>query len=172
MQIKQFSGGLIAGLFFLILGLIFIALILQGSFKSAESENWPSIEGTILSSEISTRNELNSDTHTRDYYYMSKVSYNYTLDGAVYTSTMISVINNNKEYVIESEAQAIIDNYPIGKKVKVYYNPDNPSEAFLEPGMKDSGSVICGTVGSVIFVIFGALIVVGVIKKQKLKHRV
>jgi len=49
----------------------------------------------------------------------------------------------------------------------VYYNPNDPSEAVLEPGIQNNGCMICGTIGAVIFIILGFLIVLGVIKKQK-----
>jgi hypothetical protein len=166
MQMKQFSVGLIAGLFFIILGLIFIGLMMQGSIKSVDSENWPSVQGAVLSSEIITRTEREPDSHFDDYYYTPKVSYNYTVNGNGHTSDRIAFIVS--EEVVKNEVQKIIDNYPVGKTVTVYYNPDNPSEAVLEPGIKDSGSMICGTTGSLIFIIFGALIVLGTVKKQKI----
>ncbi len=169
-EMKRFFGGLIAGLFFIIFGLILIIFAVQNSIISMESEDWLTVEGTITSSAIDSYKERDTGTGddsptTYTTYYEPEITYSYLVNGADYSSDKISF--SRTRFVIQSEAQEIIDKYSTGTNVTVYYNPNNPSESVLKPGIQDSGGMICGTIGSLIFVIFGALIVLGVIKKQK-----
>lgn len=169
-QMKKSFTGLFGGLFFLIFGLIILIFAIQTSIVSIESEDWPTAEGIITSSMIDSYEERDTSTGDDDFpptyttYYEPKITYSYSVNGAEYSSDKISF--SRTRFVIQSDAQEVIEKYSTGTNVTVYYNPDNPSEAVLEPGIQNSGGMICGTIGAVVFIILGALIVLGVIKKQ------
>jgi hypothetical protein len=40
--------------------------------------------------------------------------------------------------------KAAAERYPVGRTVKVYYNPSNPSEAVLEPGLWYGNFIFAG----------------------------
>lgn len=65
--------------------------------------------------------------------YGVRVRYSYNIDGKVYTGTAIAP---GYRYSTEEVPQrALLNRYPKGKQVAVYYNPTNPEEAYLEYGL-------------------------------------
>jgi hypothetical protein len=49
-------------------------------------------------------------------------------------------------------AQEVAAMYPVGEKVTVYYNPDNPKIATLEPGISVGSFVILGVSAIILLV--------------------
>jgi len=170
-QMKKSFTGLFGGLFFLIFGLIILIFAIQTSVISIESEGWPTVDGTITSSMIDVYEERDTSTGDDDFpptyttYYEPEITYSYSINGVDYSFDKISF--SRTRFVIQSEAQEVIDEYSTGTNVTVYYNPSNPSEAVLEPGIQNSGGMICSTIGALIFVVLGALIVLSVVKNYK-----
>ncbi len=94
-----------------------------------ESESWPKVSGEVTSSTLS---RTTSDGKTK---YAPSVKYNFKVDGADYTGNEISLVTS---YSKKTKADAVLDKYPSGKKVDVYYDPVDPSRSILEPGMTAS----------------------------------
>lgn len=94
--------------------------------KGVASESWYKTEGTIISSDISI------DYSEGDELYGAHVEYRYKVDDVDYTSDNISFGDYNSSS--KKPAQKILAKYYVGKTVVVYYNPEKPSEALLEPG--------------------------------------
>jgi hypothetical protein len=93
------------------------------------SLSWPTIDGSILSSEVY---EQCCGEYSEGWF--AKVSYRYSLAGREYISDkveLVSVGDSNTGYF----AHEVIRRYPVGKTVAVYYNPSNPGIAVLEPGI-------------------------------------
>ena len=90
------------------------------------SARWPAVEGEIITSEArkasrTTRNPL--------------VVYAYNIDGIDYQSERIKVGAQDVSSTSDSWTQGTLDKYPLGKRVTVYFNPNSPAKAVLEPGM-------------------------------------
>jgi Protein of unknown function (DUF3592) len=123
---------------------VFCAAIFLGGFaigiagikKGYESESWLTVEGKILSTAIDESRSTTRDSQTgRDRietYYHGVVKYEYVVSGQTFASDRISY----KSYGASREqAQRVIDAYRVGSSVTVHYNPENPSESVLEPGV-------------------------------------
>ena len=112
-----------------------ISLMALGGYEikgSRESRNWPRTQGTITYSGVlkSTHRDSNHRTQTT---YIPKVSYRYQVKGRKYTGDRIEFGVGESGGSMKS-AQKVKDRYPSGKKVPVYYNPQDPKYAILEAG--------------------------------------
>ncbi len=125
--------------------------------KSQASKSWPTTQGSVVSSEVTAHRSRSKKGHHRTTY-GANVRYEYTVNGVQYSSDKISF----GEYRTHSRgpAQATVDRYPPGAEVVVYYNPDQPEEAVLEPG-KMGGIMILFIVGGM-FGVVGVLGLTGV----------
>lgn len=104
---------------------------------------WPSTEGVILSGEV-TQHRVRQFTargrpRTDGYRYSSRIAYSYTVDGEEYVSTQISIAKKFDQFADTFSGTADagyegtwLAKYPVGKKVAVYYDLDDPANAILE----------------------------------------
>ena len=91
------------------------------------SADWPTIEATILSSEVVTKRK---DSKTM---YSADINYAYEVENKKYKSNQIR-IGGSTSSSNSSGAYDTTDKYPKGAKVEAHYNPDKPAEAVLEAG--------------------------------------
>ncbi|MHA2225484.1 MAG: DUF3592 domain-containing protein [Candidatus Hodarchaeales archaeon] len=91
------------------------------------SKAWPSVEGTILFSEVQARRT--SDVGTN---YFPVISYKYVINGRTYTGGRFGT--SVQGMASRRSAERKIARYPKGKMVRVHYEPDNLGNALLEPG--------------------------------------
>ncbi|GMT48974.1 MAG: hypothetical protein IEMM0008_0513 [bacterium] len=123
---------------FLFLG---VTLLIVGYYQliyTKESINWPSTDGVIISSKVTTYTYTRSIRTTYDvdvHYYDADVHYKYTINGKEYTNDKKAFSGSSGGSGEEAHAIAIaiVKRYPRGKNVKVYYKPDDPGTAVLEP---------------------------------------
>ena len=64
--------------------------------------------------------------------YGVKLAYSYSVDGHAFQGSRIYWSDGIKTNV-DAPARKILENYPRGKSVAVYYQPDKPDFALLEP---------------------------------------
>ena len=137
------SGGIFAGL---VIGIVFglggIIAVFFGSrtvLRAIESENWPSTTGEVNYSEVDIHSDSDGTSYSPD------VRYFYFVEGKQYQSERVyfgsDVSSSNRR-----RHQETVDRYPVGSRVTVYYDPDNPATGVLEPG---------ATFDSAFLVIFG-----------------
>lgn len=79
------------------------------------------------------------------------MNYEYTVDGTNYTSDDIYVGNGFGDYYSEASAQGVLDTYPVGSEITVYYDPENPGNCALEPGVK--ATHYSGILGCILMII-------------------
>jgi hypothetical protein len=113
--------------------------------RSKQSESWPFTEGEIISSHVKSRHGSDGGTS-----YSAAVRYEYEVDGATYVSRTISF--GSKLYFGRSSAQDVVAMYPAGEKVTVYYNPNHPKIATLEPGISVGSFIVLGLSAVCLFV--------------------
>lgn len=100
-----------------------VLLLYQHIRYSHKEENWPSVEGVVVSSVVNK--QLNNLT----YHYKPFIKYTYVVGNEQYDGTYYQAISNG--YLDEESALKIIKPYPEGTKVIVHYNPNNPDESVL-----------------------------------------
>lgn len=128
LTMKLVFGGMI-GLFIILVG-VPLVIFLRSALKASATRRWPSVEGRVLSSEVTSHRSLNSSgTHTT--IYEPKIRYEYTVSGEADTSDQISYSAVGGASA-ESWAETLAAKYPAGSAVRVFYNPTTPSEAVLE----------------------------------------
>lgn len=117
---------------------------------SSLSADWKPAKGIIEQSKVSKERHLlgKSGSYTS---YRPAIRYRYTTPTGSYSGNHIIFHaspdksgNYGKRYV-----QKFIDNHPPGKEVTVYYNPQDHTDACLEPGRTRTGGflVFVGVLG-------------------------
>lgn len=131
-------------------------------FKMIKCQNWPSIQGEIVFSEISShQSAASSPTSARMTMYKASIKYKYEVNGREYYNTILSyggqVSSSGK-----TKAQETCNRYPVGSRPQVYYNPDNPKESCLEKSASDTMLIAYGADAGAI--ILGLLFISGIIQ--------
>jgi uncharacterized protein DUF3592 len=127
---------LLLGLLILIVGSVLIRVP-----QSIASIYWPTTEGIIISSHVT---EECCNSYTEGWY--PQISYRYSVNQQEYTSNRIELVYVAIQW--GGSIQSIVEKYPVGQKVSVYFNPNNPAEAVLEPGL--------GTAVLLVWMVFAA----------------
>ncbi len=94
--------------------------------QSRVSENWPSTNGEVVTSEV--REERDEDGTT----YYGDVTFQYVINDRRYTADTVSFgqYGGSRKHAAE-----IVSRYRPGARVPVYYDPEAPQTAVLEPGV-------------------------------------
>ncbi len=149
----------------IVFGLIFAAaglfLLRQGFTEHRacrESRNWPCVEGRITESTVQVTRRHHSTS------YSPQVAYTYSVMGQAYFSTAVT-IGATRTFSSYAKVQARLAKYPLGQTVSVYYDPQQPAQATLEPGATGGawGTVLMGIItgGMGVFVLILGLAVAG-----------
>lgn len=72
--------------------------------------------------------------------YYGDIQYRYLVGDTEYLGTRRSFTRVHP--AVEDAWQKVIDNYPVGKTVTLYYDPANPGTAVLEPGLRGEMSFL------------------------------
>jgi len=103
------------------------------------STTWPSAEGRMVVSKVRTRTTTHGhgmDRHT-DTTHMALLEYEYVVDGKTYKGERYSFF---REYVHGDDAFGASGGYPEGSVVRVYYDPEDPSEAIIHQRQAEPNS--------------------------------
>jgi hypothetical protein len=118
-------------LLLLLFGVATIAYI-QGAgvlYKAYHSTKWSTAQGVVISSTVTYHRYSGKGGA----YYTPDVTYRYTVGSVPYVGDTIcfaSIATHNKD-----DMGKIAGRYPAGHEVKVYYDPANPPDSVLEPGV-------------------------------------
>ena len=109
-------------------GMFFVDI--RDSRRSKASANWPTTEGTVVKSSV--ERIIRSGSKGQEIVtYQTKILYEYTVDNSNFKGHRITYVNY--EYKKSLPVQQIINQYPEGKLVTVYYMPGAEQESVLEP---------------------------------------
>lgn len=90
--------------------------------KARKTLRWPMVEGVIeQSAPTSKANDL-----------LPYIQFRYTVAAHIYQRTLEFPDNTNPSPEL---ATSYAKKYPVGAKISVYYNPEQPNQATLEPGL-------------------------------------
>ena len=112
----------IIGCVFVILNVIFLAIIIFTQRKMAAVQGWSSAMGTVLASYLERRSSSDGSTN------YPVVQYSYQVGGQMYQGAKIAPGME----VGGTGAGKGVKRYPQGAQVMVFYDPNNPSDAVLE----------------------------------------
>jgi hypothetical protein len=143
-------GGLICGLLFAVIG-YFVAFTFGKPIldNAKASRDWPSVPGVITRSAVATKR---SDGKTM---YSFDVVYRYQVEGRELTCNSV-FFGGNTSSSNSSAAYKVTGRYPEGAEVDVYYEPENPANAVLEPGARWQSYIVFGI--GLVFLIVGVLV--------------
>jgi hypothetical protein len=114
------------------------------------SRSWPKAIGAVIASDL--RRSRDSEG---GYLYRAEVSYRYSVDGQEFVATR-SRFGDRLEVSWSAAAANLVRRYPVGTAVHVHYDPTDPSEAVLEPGINGLLFAGAGTGALFVFLALGS----------------
>lgn len=115
------------GALFIVIGLLTLAAGLREYRASLAAADWPAADGTII---ISGTAQVQQRGRMLVYIDAARLVYDYTVDGATYENDRIDL--GDKPVKADSkEGRALLEQFPVGERVPVYYNPAAPADSVL-----------------------------------------
>ena len=110
-------------------GLILSILGIRIYIKAKNSPGWVPTKGKVTFTMI--RKGMSSDQPDGC---TPVVYYTYSVEGEVYESKRVKYISSF-EYISLEEAEAVLKKYQVNSGITIFYNPDNPRDSVIEPGV-------------------------------------
>lgn len=142
------------------LGITALVIGMQEIIDATSSRDWPEASGTVIHSKIENTETTSTGKRNREYSYQADIKYKYFVNGKTYVGDRISWGEvSNKDI-----AQRRVDNYPVGREITVYYDPEIPEKSVLEPGYSSGllflpllgiGAILCAIICGVVIWIYG-----------------
>jgi len=149
----------IMGIVFIISGWMVYTHIGKPMVEEAEvSENWPTTSGEVTASDISQ--------YTNDkgkIMYSTAINYEFMVDNKSFIGDRVSLSSNGSSTSSLKQVKKALKTYPVDAKVTVYYDPELPNNAVLEPGADVFIYIMKYTPW--LFVFFGVLMLWQLVKK-------
>lgn len=118
----------LAPFFFLLAVVLGIAGVINRN-KAKKASGWPSVQGKVIDARLEEQKSTDLDDNL-SIHYRPVVTYQYEIGGQTYASNRTGVIPMNYD---QKTAQKKLDAFPMGSALTVFYNPENPEEALLNP---------------------------------------
>ena len=130
-------------------GGLIVATQLPRVVEGWQSRGWPSAQATIVHS-TAVRKAWKPRTSTRSTYgtHAVQVRYAFEVAGRRHEGWRRSLDSEGK-LLTERGANAVVDELPVARRVLVYYNPSDPRQSLLEPGVP-FGIVIAVLLGTLL----------------------
>ena len=148
---------ILQGLFCFVVCFILVIISTTQYLSSLRAENWPSVTGTVVSSEI----KRGGGKHPYSKFY---ILYRYTIQGRTYTSDRFSY-GLNPRSVPNGDFNVTQTTYKPGQNVDVFYNPTDPSEAVLQTRVNKYSFLVSFSAAILFFII-------GILNFRKKKPRI
>jgi hypothetical protein len=132
---------MLIGLIVIVGGFGFIYLGVSFRKDAQDSLGWPKTDGAVQSSTVIRSDGVGPASN----HYKPGVEYSYSVEGKQYSGEdMVIGPTGTLPWLAKKEAEQ----YPVGSRVQVYYNPEDHSEAVLKPGVTKSinGTIAVGVV--------------------------
>ncbi|MES2091849.1 MAG: DUF3592 domain-containing protein [Pseudomonadota bacterium] len=112
--------------------MLFGALAWRAYQISRASPQWPTTEGEMLQSRPRSLHDSGDGAGTPSHEWDVDVLYRYSVNGIEYKNNRLQVFG--RRYFSEQEALATLAPFPVGGKVKVFYDPGKPQSSVLIAG--------------------------------------
>ena len=111
------------------IGAVLYSVQFRQGLRADASKKWPRAPGTVIASALEK-----SPQHRRRY--IAALQYRYRVGGKDYEATRVFWGGNEGR---EKHMASVVETYPAGSSVRVFYDPKNPTEAVLDP-IQNTGS--------------------------------
>jgi hypothetical protein len=95
----------------------------------ADSMSWPRVDGIVYEQDI--------DRNWDDHFFHAELSYRYTVDGVRFANDDICFFQKESNCGFGTddfkEAEELLALYPEGSRVTIFYDPEDPGQAVLQP---------------------------------------
>lgn len=120
---------------FAAIGVALIATGLRDIWRAARTRRWPTAPGNVVSAEElqHQRPVPEGEGGGTRIHYEARIHYEYNVGRIHIGSTVVRL--GPTETSSEQQAQATLSRYLPGQTVQVAYNPEDPTESVLEPGL-------------------------------------
>ncbi len=121
---------------FSISAVVLIVFGLYSMRETSRSRGWAETSGRVIQSSV------NSFTNRGTTTYRPLVVYSYSVDGVRFTCTRIafrSMASGNR-----SAAARVAADYPVGRTVTLFYDPQQPDQSVLERGINPWFPIVAG----------------------------
>ncbi len=119
---------LIIGIGFVIFGTFLLRHAVHKYRKALESQNWPTVQGILVKVHLWGKRLVNSEMQAAN---KLAVEYEYTVQENKYTGISVTFYT-----LMYPETFNFAEDHPENSSVDVFYNPSNPSESVLIPGLR------------------------------------
>ena len=125
------------GLALAVLGGVFVWILGMGYLKAKETREWLAVDGVVIRSRIGER-ELGPGVPTE---YTHDLLFEYEVAGEIYQGDRVKR-RENPYFKERAKTQAWVEDWPVGSRVEVFANPEDPGEALLDHETKAPGYTI------------------------------
>ena len=125
--------------------------------EAAASKEWPTVEGVVTFSELSKSRDNDGNDM-----YSANIRYAYSVEGKEYSDGSICTVDGSTS--VKSSVKKTVKKYAEGTKVTVYYDPEFPNTAVLEPGTSFLFGILLKL--PLIFCAVSVLMVLGLFKRM------
>jgi hypothetical protein len=101
---------------------------LNEMFKANATRQWPTTTGTVVTSTIGTVKSV------RTFFWIPVISFRYQIGTQAYTSSRYSA-STQTGFFIRRSVERILAHHPPGCHVIISYQPTDPANAILAPGI-------------------------------------
>jgi len=123
--------------------------------KLQQSKNWLSTNGKIISSDLDAQISTDDDGYQTTTY-LAKVFFTYEVNGNSYESDRVNFDYGMRTSNVR-KPQSVVEQYPTGSDVTVYYDPENPQQSVLEKRVNGTFTTI---LVSAVFIAIGVVLAV------------
>ena len=107
--------------------------------KARKTRNWPSVNGEIIQ----------SDAKSPDNDLLPHIVFKYQVEGELHQTAMQFPAGTQP---MPEFSRSYLQKYPVASKVLIYYNPENPRQATLEPeGSADIWMILAIGIAATLF---------------------
>lgn len=121
----------------IVVGAAILGYLVYIAFRASSSTSWPKTSGVLLSKGKQLHVSRDLTSHEKHVTWKSlhiDVEYEYEVDGVRYVSSRVTFSDMVNKPV--SALDRVLDEYLSSDQVTVHYNPKDPSDSALHPGLR------------------------------------
>lgn len=141
--------------------LFFDGFIAYFAYQQWRADSYPATTGTVVSSRLDSHSDGEGGTN-----YTAVIRYSYEVNGQVYESDNVRYGMTSS---MRNDAQRTVDAHPYESSVTVYFNPSDPQDAVLQPGISGSELMMALFLTPFNAIMFGAWVFVFNAVRNKLR---